>query len=188
MSTSAVSSSSLYQQLQHYFGVRHSDLNQLGKALSNGDLAGAQKVYNNIVALGQKGPVANGNPFINNQREQDFTGAGVKIENLRCSVSFTSGVVGRLNPVTAGTYVSNLKPVFRTLCGRAAGRFAPPRLGRGDSDRDLCIALSAYKIPGCSYESPVRDKRLRVSRLLRFRRRGFCRNPGDLASNLNRRL
>jgi hypothetical protein len=82
MSTSAVSSSpSLYQQLQQYFGVRHSDLNQLGQALSSGDLAGAQSAYNKIVTLGQQGPKANGNPFISSQREQAFANIGQALQS-----------------------------------------------------------------------------------------------------------
>jgi hypothetical protein len=72
MSTSAVSSSSLSQQLQQYFQTRSTDLRQLGKALDNGDLAGAQTAFNNITALGQNGPVPNGSPFFVSQRDQDF--------------------------------------------------------------------------------------------------------------------
>lgn len=81
MSASAVSSSSLNQQLQQYFQTRHTDLKQLGQALSNGDLAGAQTAYNNIAALGQNGPFANGNPFRINQREQDFTNIGQALQS-----------------------------------------------------------------------------------------------------------
>jgi hypothetical protein len=57
MSTAAVSSTSINQELHQYFQTRQSDLKQLGQALSTGDLAGAQTAYNNIVALGQKGPL-----------------------------------------------------------------------------------------------------------------------------------
>ena len=79
MSTSAVSSASLYQQLHHYFQTRYVDLKQLGQALSNRDLAGAQTAYNNIVALGQN--VVGGNPFKTNQREQDFTQIGQALQS-----------------------------------------------------------------------------------------------------------
>jgi hypothetical protein len=80
MSTAAVSSSSLSQQLQSYFQARQSDLQQLGKALENGDLSGAQTAYNNIVTLGQSGPSTTGNPFLVNQREQDFTAIGTALQ------------------------------------------------------------------------------------------------------------
>ncbi len=80
MSTSAVSSSSINQQLQQYFHTRQMDLQQLGKALGSGDLAGAQKEFNNIVALGQTGPFSGGQPFLKTQREQDFTALGQALQ------------------------------------------------------------------------------------------------------------
>ena len=81
MSTSAVSSSSLYQQLQSYFQTRNSDEQQLGQALRSGNLANAQVAYNNITALGQEGPFANGNPFKVSRREQDFTAIGQALQS-----------------------------------------------------------------------------------------------------------
>lgn len=80
MSTSAVSNSSLSQQLEQYFQTRRSDLQQLGQALAQGNLAGAQTAYNNIVTLGQSGPAANGDPFLNAQREQDFNAIGQALQ------------------------------------------------------------------------------------------------------------
>ena len=81
MSTAAVSSTSINQELHQYFQTRQSDLKQLGQALSTGDLAGAQTAYNNIVALGQKGPFAGGNPFHLTAREQDFTNVGKALQS-----------------------------------------------------------------------------------------------------------
>jgi hypothetical protein len=81
MSTAAVSSSSLNQQVQQYFHTRQTDLQQLGKALGTGDLAGAQTAYNNIVQLGQNGPFPSGNPFSNSTREQDFTAIGTALQS-----------------------------------------------------------------------------------------------------------
>ena len=54
MSTAAVSSSSINQQLQQYFQTRQSDLQQLGQALGSDDLSGAQTEFNSIVSLGQR--------------------------------------------------------------------------------------------------------------------------------------
>ena len=73
MSTPAVSSSSLYQQLNQYYQTRSSDQQQLGQALASGNLASAQTAFNNIVSLGQSGPFQSGNPYYLSQREQDFT-------------------------------------------------------------------------------------------------------------------
>ena len=81
MSTAAVSNTSINQELHQYFQTRQSDLKQLGQALSTGDLAGAQTAYNNIVALGQKGPFAGGNPFHLTAREQDFTNVGKALQS-----------------------------------------------------------------------------------------------------------
>ena len=81
MSTTAVSSTSLNPQVQQYFQTRSTDLKQLGQALSNGDLAGAQTAYNKIAALGQNGPFPNGNPFLINQRDQAFTQIGQALQS-----------------------------------------------------------------------------------------------------------
>jgi hypothetical protein len=81
MSTSAVSSSSLSQQLGQYLQTRNSDLQQLGQALSQGNLSAAQTAFNNIVTLGQNGPFANGDPFFKSQREQDFDAIGQALQN-----------------------------------------------------------------------------------------------------------
>jgi hypothetical protein len=81
MSTSAVSSSALYQQLQSYFQTRNSDVRQLGQALQSGDLQTAQTEFNNITALGQDGPFASGNAFRVPQREQDFDAVGQALQS-----------------------------------------------------------------------------------------------------------
>jgi hypothetical protein len=81
MSTSAVSSTSLNQQFQSYFQTRNSDVQQLGKAISSGNLANAQVAYNNITALGKAGPFANGNSFRVPQREQDFQAIGQALQS-----------------------------------------------------------------------------------------------------------
>jgi hypothetical protein len=82
MSTAAVSSTtSLNQQLQSYFQTRNSDVQQLGKALSSGNLASAQVAFNNITAIGQGGPFASGNAFRSSQREQDFSAIGQALKS-----------------------------------------------------------------------------------------------------------
>src|SRR5579863_2873300 len=81
MSTAAVSSNSLYQQLQGFYPQRQSDAQQLGQALQSGDLAGAQSAFNAIQTLGQSGPFANSEPFRNTQREQDFAAIGQALQS-----------------------------------------------------------------------------------------------------------
>ena len=80
MSTAAVSTNSIYQELQAYFQQRGSDLQQLGKALQSGDLAGAQQEFSAIQNLGQSGPFASGNAFRISQREQDFAAIGQALQ------------------------------------------------------------------------------------------------------------
>jgi hypothetical protein len=81
MSTAAVSSSSLNQQMQSYFKTRNSDVQQLGQALQSGNLAQAQVAYNNITAVGQGGPFTSGNAFRVPQREQDFSAIGQALQS-----------------------------------------------------------------------------------------------------------
>jgi hypothetical protein len=81
MSTTAVSSNSLYQQLQSFYQQRQADVKQLGQALKSGDLAGAQQAFNALQTLGQSGPFANADPFSNNQREQDFVAIGQALQS-----------------------------------------------------------------------------------------------------------
>jgi hypothetical protein len=81
MSTSAVSASSLNQQIHQYYQTRQSDLQQLGQDLGAGNLNAAQADFNNIVTLGQSGPFPNGEPFLINQREQDFNAVGQALQN-----------------------------------------------------------------------------------------------------------
>jgi hypothetical protein len=81
MSTAAVSSNSIYQQIQSYFQSRQSDLQQLGQSLQSGDLAGAQQEFSALQTLGQSGPFANGNDFQNSQRQQDFNAIGQALQS-----------------------------------------------------------------------------------------------------------
>jgi hypothetical protein len=81
MSTAAVSSSSLYQQLQSYFQTRQSDLQQLGQDLQNGDLTDAQQEFTAIQTLGQSGPFANGDAFSRTDRQQDFNALGQALQS-----------------------------------------------------------------------------------------------------------
>jgi hypothetical protein len=89
MSTSAVSSTSLNQQLTQYFQTRQTDLQQLGQALRSGDLAGAQTAYNNITTLGQSGPFA-GQSVPCEPARAGFHGGGAGIAIRRPGRSTTS--------------------------------------------------------------------------------------------------
>jgi len=81
MSTAAVSSSSIYQEIQSFYQDRHADLKQLGNALQSGDLNGAQQAYNTLAALGQSGPFANSEPFLKSTRAQVFETIGQDLQS-----------------------------------------------------------------------------------------------------------
>jgi hypothetical protein len=81
MSTSAVSTSSLYQQLQSYFQTRQSDVQQLGQDLQNNDLTDAQQEFSAIQTLAQSGPFANGDAFSRTDRQTDFTALGSALQS-----------------------------------------------------------------------------------------------------------
>jgi hypothetical protein len=81
MSTAAVSSSSLYDQVQSYFQARDKDLKQLGQDIANGDTTDAQQEFQSIQNLAQNGPFANGNAFAVSQRQQDFDAIGQALQS-----------------------------------------------------------------------------------------------------------
>ncbi|MGD0792682.1 MAG: hypothetical protein ABR920_13025 [Terriglobales bacterium] len=80
MSTAAVSSLSILQELQSFYQNRQADLKQLGSALQSGDLNGAQQAYNALAALGQSGPFANSEPFSKSSRAQAFNAIGEALQ------------------------------------------------------------------------------------------------------------
>jgi hypothetical protein len=113
MSTSAVSTSSLYQQLQTYFQTRQSDVQQLGQDLQNNDLTDAQQEFSAIQTLAQSGPFANGDAFSRTDRQTDFTALGSALQsgNLagaqqafqQLESTFQSGSGGGATPAPVST-------------------------------------------------------------------------------------
>ena len=81
MSITAVSSSSIYQELQTYFQQRRTDVRQLGRDLASGTLADAQQDFKALQTLGQSGPNQNGDVFRNSQREQDLNAIGQALQS-----------------------------------------------------------------------------------------------------------
>jgi hypothetical protein len=81
MSTAAVSSLSILQELQSFYQTRQTDIKQLGTALQNGDLATAQQTYSNLQALGQNGPFSNSGAFSNTNRAQAFATLGQALQS-----------------------------------------------------------------------------------------------------------
>lgn len=88
MSTTPVSTGSIYQELQAYFQQRSSDISQLGQDLSSGNLTSAEQDFTTLQTLGQGGPFANGDVFApKNQREQDFEAIGQALQSGNLSAA-----------------------------------------------------------------------------------------------------
>jgi len=80
MLTAAVSSPSIYQELQSFFQSRQTDVKQLGSALQSGNLAAAQQAYTTLASLGQNGPFANSEPFGKTTHAQSFEAIGTALQ------------------------------------------------------------------------------------------------------------
>ncbi len=105
MSTSAISSVSLHQKLDAYFGLRHRDLRQLGQALQTGDLTSAQQEYAAIQNLGKRGPFSKGQPFLNSDRQQGFEAIGAALQSgdlaaARQAFEQLRSTLGKIDPAS----------------------------------------------------------------------------------------
>lgn len=80
MSTTAVYSVSINQELQNFYQNRQADLKQLGSALQSGDLNSAEQAYQSLTALGQSGPYASAEPFAKSSKDQAFEAIGQALQ------------------------------------------------------------------------------------------------------------
>jgi len=106
MSTAAVSSSSIFQELQSFYQNRQADLKQLSSALQDGDLNGAQQAYKSLAVLGDGGPYANSEPFGKTGRAQAFDAVGEALQAgdlARAQASFASLTARPSNTTTTAT-------------------------------------------------------------------------------------
>ena len=117
MSTAAVSSSSIYQELQTFYQTRQSDLQALGSALKSGDLKTAQQEYSQLVSLGQSGPFDSTQPFQSSARASDFAAIGQALSSgdlARAQTAFaklqqTFGQAGSSRAASSAAYTVNLR-------------------------------------------------------------------------------
>lgn len=80
MSTAAVSSTSIFQELQSFYQTRQTDLKQLGSDIQSGNLSAAQQDFQNLAVLGENGPFANSEPFSNSTRANTFNALGEALQ------------------------------------------------------------------------------------------------------------
>jgi len=81
MSTSAVSSNSIHQDMHTYFQERNSDLKKLGQALQSGDLSAARQEFAAIQDLAQNSPFGSGREFGVGERQNDFAAIGQALQS-----------------------------------------------------------------------------------------------------------
>lgn len=140
MSTSAVSTTSIYAELQAFTQSRQTDVKQLGSALQSGDLAGAQQAFNALVTLGQGGPFANAEPFAKNTRAQAFETIGQDLQNgdlAGAQAAFTALTAKGNN---TGQQAQSAPGVVVTISGN--GTNTPPAPANADS---IYAQLQAYR-------------------------------------------
>lgn len=158
MSTAAVASSSIYQQLQTFFQTRQSDAQQLGQALQSGDLAGAQKAFNAISQLGQNGPFATGDPFRAAQREQDFTSIGQALQNgdlAGAQAAFAALQNTRFHrPSTTGGSTAPEPPVVILNIGNTSGGTGPSAAGTSPTSTPAPTSTAAPSSAPASSTTP----------------------------------
>jgi hypothetical protein len=106
MSTAAVSSSSIFQELQSFYQNRQADLKHLSSALHSGDLSGAQQAYKSLALLGEGGPFANSEPFGRSARAQAFDAVGEALQAgdlARAQASFATLTAAQSKTTTSVT-------------------------------------------------------------------------------------
>jgi hypothetical protein len=74
--TDAAATERIVQQRGDFRQQRKTEIQQLGQALQSGDADAAQQAYDVLVALGQNGPLRNGQTFHRADRAQDFAAIG----------------------------------------------------------------------------------------------------------------
>lgn len=105
MSTAAVSSTSIFQELQNFYQARQTDVAQLGSDIKSGNLSAAQQDFTTLAALGESGPFSNSEPFSNSTRAQDFNTIGEALQagDLGRAQTAFAALTGQTSTTTAAT-------------------------------------------------------------------------------------
>ncbi len=131
MSIAAVSSSSIFLELQSFYQNRQADVKQLGSALQSGDLNGAQQAYNALAALGQSGPFASSEPFSKSSRAQAFEAVGQALQSgdLAGAQAAFATLTGKNSSARhiAGRFVRGCKPAARRAASLSGQPIRPPQ-------------------------------------------------------------
>jgi Skp family chaperone for outer membrane proteins len=143
MSTAAVSSASIFQELQSFYQTRKADVTQLGSALQSGDLNSAQQAYNNLVGLGQGGPFANSEPFTTS-RGKDFEAIGQALQagDLAGAQAAFAALTGKPSDAAASAQATPAAVV--NLTSTQLSSAAPPTASGGPA-ASIYEQLQAYR-------------------------------------------
>jgi hypothetical protein len=79
--TDAAATDRIFQQREDFRQQRKTEIQQLGQAPQSGDADAAQQAYGVLVALGQNGPLRNGQTFERADRTQDFAAIGRALQS-----------------------------------------------------------------------------------------------------------
>ncbi len=204
MSTAAISTTSIFQELQSFYQTRRVDLKQLGSALQSGDLNGAQQAFQALSTLGQNGPFANSELFAKSTRDQAFDAIGQALQagNLAAArTAFTSLATGRnispptpqSNPaaiVNLSAAQPNIEPLTRNSIYTQLQAFRQQRhddlvqLGQALQSGDLAGAQKAFAaLTALGQSGPNQNGQTfaRTDRNQDFLAVGHALQSGDLA-------
>ena len=205
MTIAAVSSLSIFQELQSFYQSRLADLKQLGSALQGGDLNGAQQAYNTLAALGQSGPFANSEPFSKSSRAQAFDAIGQALQagDLAGAQAAFATLTGSQNnsatsQATQAAYVilTGTQPSSTTATGSASSIYQQLQayrqqrladladLGKALQSGDLTGAQSAFDaLTALGQAGPNKNGQTfsRTDREQDFQALGKALQSGDLA-------
>jgi len=123
MSTSAVFSNSIHQDMHTYFQERNSDLKKLGQALMSGDLSAARQEFAAIQDLAQKSPFGSGREFGVGERQNDFAAIGQALQSG--DLQAAQQAFAELRSTAHRTHAEPPRVVFPMSSGDAAPSAAP---------------------------------------------------------------
>jgi hypothetical protein len=139
MSTAAISSQSIFQELQTFYQSRQTDVQQLGSALQSGDLSGAQQAFQSLAVLGEGGPFANSEPFAKSSKAEAFNAVGEAIAagNLAGAQAAFATLTGKQS---AAADSASSEAATVNLSNTGAASAAP-----ADSQSSIYLQLQTYR-------------------------------------------
>jgi hypothetical protein len=186
MSIAAVSSLSIFQELQSFYQNRQTDLKQLGSALQSGDLAGAQQAYSALAVLGDAGPFANGEALqAGDLARAQASFAALTGNQSNSSTSEQATIVSLTGAPSSSAPADNASSIYQQLRAYRQQRLADlTQLGQALQSGDLAGAQSAFDaLTALGQTGPNKNGQVfsRADRAQDFQAIGQALQSGDLA-------